>query len=170
MVNQCQNEFILNLKIKKFIIYTKILRDRMNDEQEQAKITAILLFEYCKRAFNESRNPEMHFYNIPELKNTDNEAIKLNAIHLINENLVRGGIDEEGSHMFPWITRITRKGLELIGKIINESERKIDKFQEELKFKTSTREKTLHFISIYEDNENVKLKVIKIIQILVPKF
>ena len=141
----------------------------MNTEQEQAKITAILLFEYCKRSFNESGNPEMHFYNIPELKNIDNETIKLIAIHLINENLVRGGIDEEGSHLFPWITRINPKGLELVGKIINESEKRIDKLQEELKPKTSTRDKILHFISIYENNEDVKLKVIEITQTMVPK-
>ena len=45
--------------------------------------------------------PEMHMYNFPELKEIDNKEIYQNAKYLIDENLVRGGIDEEGEKKFP---------------------------------------------------------------------
>jgi hypothetical protein len=35
---------------------------------------------------------------------------------LIDENLVRGGIDEEKDHSFPWITRLTSTGIKWIEK------------------------------------------------------
>ena len=164
MVNQVRSEFILNLKNQKVHNLYKILRCGMNINQENVKITISLLFEYCKRSYDQSDNPEMHFYNIPELKKIDNETIKLNAIHLIDENLVRGGVDEENSHLFPWITRINLKGLELVEKIVSESEKKILELQDELKPKTSTKDKILSFISLYENNENVKMKVIEVTQ------
>jgi len=58
----------------------------------------------------------MHMYNFPELKEIDNEIIFKNAKFLIDENLVRGGIDEEKDHLFPWITRLTSTGIELVEK------------------------------------------------------
>ena len=61
-----------------------------------------------------SKNPETHIYNFPELKEIDNKEIFQNAKYLIDENLVRGGIDEERNHTFPWITKLTSIGLELM--------------------------------------------------------
>ena len=58
----------------------------MIDKETDVEIRTILLFEYCKRAYGQSDNPEMHFYVIPELRDIDNEIIKANAIHLIDEN------------------------------------------------------------------------------------
>ena len=136
----------------------------MSINENDVKIRGILLFEYCKRLYEQSNNPKMHFYNIPELKSIDNEIIKLNAIHLIDENVVRGGVDEENSHLFPWITRINPKGIELVEKIVNESEKKILEIQTELKSKTSTREKILCLIFFYENNKKVKKTIIEISQ------
>ena len=33
---------------------------------------------------------------------------------MIDENLVRGGIDEEEEHSFPWITRLTLTGIKFV--------------------------------------------------------
>ena len=55
-------------------------------------------------------------YNFPELKEIPNKHIFQNAKYLIDENLVRGGIDEEGEKKFPWITRLTQSGIELLEK------------------------------------------------------
>ena len=136
----------------------------MRINQDDVKIRVILLFEYCKRSYEQSANSKMHFYNIPELKKIDNEIIKLNAIYLIDENLVRGGVDEENSHLFPWITRINPKGLELVEKIVTESEKKIFEIQNELKSKTSTRDKILSLIFSYENNKNVEMTILEISQ------
>ena len=35
---------------------------------------------------------------------------------LIDENLVRGGVDEQGDHIFPWITKLTSTGIEWMEK------------------------------------------------------
>ena len=53
-------------------------------------------------------------YNFPELKEMDNKIIFKNAKYLIDENLVRGGIDEENGSSFPWITRLTLTGIKLV--------------------------------------------------------
>lgn len=140
----------------------KIHRDNMSIKQEDVRIRIAILLEYCKRSYEKSDNLNMHFYNIPELKKTNNEIIKLNAIHLINENLVRGGIDDANSHTFPWITRINSKGTELVERIINESEKKILRLQDELKSKTSTKDKILSLITFYEDDQNTKMKILEI--------
>jgi len=119
----------------------------MIDKERDVKIRILLLFEYYKRLYGQSENPEMHFYVIPELKDIDNQIIEANAIYLIDENLVRGGVDEAGSHSFPCITRINSTGMKLVERIVEESESKIPELQEELKNKTSTQEKVLGFIS-----------------------
>ena len=82
------------------------------DEQ----IRKIILIEYYKRKKGVSKNPDMHIYNFPELKEIDNEDIFQNAKYLIDKNLVRGGIDEERDHKFPWITKLTPTGIELMEK------------------------------------------------------
>ena len=82
------------------------------DEQ----IRKIILVEYYKRKKGVSKNPETHIYNFPELKKTDNEKILQNAKYLIHENLVRGGVDVEGNHSFPWITKLTPMGIKLMEK------------------------------------------------------
>lgn len=78
------------------------------------KIRKIILIEYYARFKKNSKTPEMHMYNFPGLKEMDNEIIFKNAKYLIDANLVRGGIDEEKDHSFPWITRLTPTGIKLI--------------------------------------------------------
>jgi hypothetical protein len=86
------------------------------EEYTDQEIKKIILIEYYKRSKRESKNPEMHMYNFPELKEIDNKIILKNVKYLINENLVRGGIDEEGENMFPWITKLTPLGIKLVEK------------------------------------------------------
>tara|TARA_B110000438_G_scaffold791_1_gene775 strand:- start:1295 stop:1579 length:285 start_codon:yes stop_codon:yes gene_type:complete len=86
------------------------------DEYNDQQIRKIILAEYYKREKGVSKNPEMHIYNFPELKKIDNEKIFQNTKYLMDENLVRGGIDEEGDHAFPWITKLTSMGIEWIEK------------------------------------------------------
>ena len=85
-----------------------------NHTDEQ--IRRIILAEYDKREKGISKNPETHMYNFPELKEIDNKDIFQNAKYLIDENLVRGGIDEERDHTFPWITKLTSMGIEWMEK------------------------------------------------------
>ena len=85
--------------------------------EENLKIRKIILQEYCSRLHRQSKNPEMHFFNIPELKEIDNQIIAKNAIFLIDENFVRGGVDIKGEQKFPWITRILPKGITFLEQI-----------------------------------------------------
>ena len=84
------------------------------DDKVDDKIRKIILAEYYARLKGNSKTPEMHMYNFPELKEIDNEIIFKSAKYLIDANLVRGGIDEEKDHSFPWITRLTPAGIKLI--------------------------------------------------------
>ena len=84
------------------------------DDSIDDKIRRVVLVEYYARLKKNSKIPEMHMYNFPELKEIDNEIIFKNAKYLIDANLVRGGIDEEKDHSFPWITRLTPTGIKLI--------------------------------------------------------
>lgn len=84
------------------------------DDSIDDKIRRVILVEYYARLKKNSKIPEMHMYNFPELKEIDNEVIFKNAKYLIDANLVRGGIDEEKDHSFPWITRLTPTGIKLI--------------------------------------------------------
>ena len=86
---------------------------KINKEKEK-EIKKIILIEYYARLKGSSKNPEMHMYNFPGLKEMDNKIIFKNAKYLIDENLVRGGIDEEKGNSFPWITRLTPTGIKLI--------------------------------------------------------
>ena len=83
----------------------------LEENLENIKIRKIILHEYFSRLNGESKNPEMHLFNLPELKEIDNQIITKNAIFLIDENFVRGGIDIEREQKFPWITRILPKGI-----------------------------------------------------------
>ena len=78
------------------------------------KIKKIILAEYYARLKGNSKIPKMHMYNFPELKEMNNKIIFKNAKYLIDENLVRGGIDEENGNSFPWITRLTPTGIKLV--------------------------------------------------------
>jgi hypothetical protein len=89
----------------------KILK---TDDSMDDKIRKIILVEYYARFKKNSKTPEMHMYNFPGLKEMDNAIIFKNAKYLIDANLVRGGIDEEKDHSFPWITRLTPTGIKLI--------------------------------------------------------
>ena len=84
------------------------------DDKVDDKIRKIILAEYYARLKGNSKTPEMHMYNFSELKEMDNEIIFKSAKYLIDANLVRGGIDEEKDHSFPWITRLTPAGIKLI--------------------------------------------------------
>ena len=83
-------------------------------EHTDDEIRTIILVEYHKRSKGISKNPEMHIYNFPELKEIDNKNIFQNIKYLISENLVRGGIDEEEGNAFPWITRLTSTGIKFV--------------------------------------------------------
>jgi hypothetical protein len=87
----------------------------MNENIDE-EIRKIILSEYYARLKGYSEIPQMHMYNFPELKEIDNEIIFKNAKFLIDENLVRGGIDEEKDHSFPWITRLTSTGIKWVEK------------------------------------------------------
>ena len=78
------------------------------------EIIKIILIEYYQRSTGTSKNPETHMYNFPELKEINNQDIFQNAKYLIDENLVRGGIDKEGEYSFPWITRLTLTGIKFV--------------------------------------------------------
>ena len=80
-----------------------------NDE-----IRDIILKEFYKRSQSKSDNPNLHMYNFPELKEIDNKRIFENIKYLINENLVRGGIDQGENKSFPWISRLTPLGIKLV--------------------------------------------------------
>ena len=86
------------------------------DEEKDNEIKKIILIEYYARLKGSSKNPEMHMYNFPKLKEMDNKIIFKNAKYLIDENLVRGGIDEENGNPFPWIRRLTPRGIKLLEK------------------------------------------------------
>ena len=90
----------------------------MAENPENIKIRKIILLEYYSRLHGKSKNPETHFFNIPELKEINNEIIAINAIYLIDENFVRGGVDVEGEQRFPWITRILPKGIAFVEQLI----------------------------------------------------
>ena len=77
-------------------------------------IRDIILKEFYKRSQSKSENPNLHMYNFPELKEIDNKRIFENVKYLINENLVRGGIDQDENQSFPWISRLTSLGTKLI--------------------------------------------------------
>ena len=77
-------------------------------------IRDIILKEFYKRSQEKSDNPNFHIYNFPELKEIDNKRIFENVKYLINENLVRGGIDQDENQSFPWISRLTSLGTKLI--------------------------------------------------------
>ena len=77
-------------------------------------IRDIILKEFYKRSQEKSDNPNLHMYNFPELKEIDNKRIFENVKYLINENLVRGGIDQDENQSFPWISRLTPLGTKLI--------------------------------------------------------
>ena len=134
----------------------------MVDREMDVKIRLIILLEYYKRSCGQSTNSEMHFYVIPELQDIDNKIIEVNATWLIDENLVRGGVDVGNSHSFPWITRINPTGIELIKKIIDESELKIDELQDELKDKVIIQDRILNFIAYCFKSKEIPVNISKI--------
>ena len=127
-----------------------------------AKIRTLILFEYCKRSYGQSDNPEMHFYVIPELRDTENDIIKVNAVHLIGENFVRGGVDDDGTQTFPWIRRITPTGMELVQRLVDESESNIPELHEKLKGKADPKDKVLEYISYCLSFDEFPLEVLNI--------
>lgn len=88
------------------------------DQKEDIKIRLTILFEYYLRKYGKSKNPQIHFFKIPELKEIESQIIASNVIYLINKNFVRGGVDVERDRIFPWITRILPKGTTFVEQII----------------------------------------------------
>ena len=105
--------FIFLLYNYKILIEEKDYQNYMQKYTDE-KIRKTILLEYYKRSKGKSKNTQMHMYNFPELKELNNKDIFDNAKYLIDENLVRGGIDEEGKNLFPWITRLTNAGIKLV--------------------------------------------------------
>ena len=105
--------FIFLLYNYKILIEEKDYQNYMQKYTDE-KIRKTILLEYYKRSKGKSKNTQMHMYNFPELKELNNKDIFDNAKYLIDENLVRGGIDEEGENLFPWITRLTNSGIKLV--------------------------------------------------------
>ena len=105
--------FIFLLYNYKILIEEKDYQNYMQKYTDE-KIRKTILLEYYKRSKGKSKNTQMHMYNFPELKELNNKDIFDNAKYLIDENLVRGGIDEEGENLFPWITRLTNLGIKLV--------------------------------------------------------
>jgi len=130
----------------------------MIENERDVMIKVILLFEYYKRSCGQSNNSEMHFYVIPELRDTDNKIIESNATYLIDNNLVRGGVDVDASHSFPWITRINSTGVNLIERIVDESELKIS----ELKDKSDPQDKVLDFINYCLKGKEIPKQVLDV--------
>ena len=133
----------------------------MTDAETDTRIRLIILFEYCKRSFDESDNPEMHFYVIPELRDIDNEIIKANAVCLIDKNLVRGGLDDDGNQTFPWIRRITPAGMDSIQRLVCESELIVPELRDKLKGKTESRDRILGFISFCFRTDEFPAKILQ---------
>jgi len=77
-------------------------------------IREIILKEFYKRSQGKSEIPKIHMYNFPQLKEIKNEIIFQNIKYLINEGLVRGGIDQDENQSFPWITRLTSLGIKFV--------------------------------------------------------
>ena len=105
--------FIFLLHNYKILIEEKDYQNYMQKYTDE-KIRKTILLEYYKRSKGKSKNTQMHMYNFPELKELNNKDIFDNAKYLIDENLVREGIDEEGENLFPWITRLTNSGIKLV--------------------------------------------------------
>jgi len=140
----------------------------MIENERDVMIRVILLFEYYKRSCGQSNNSEMHFYVIPELRDTDNKIIESNATYLIDNNLVRGGVDVDASHSFPWITRINSTGVNLIERIVDESELKISELKiselkiSELKDKSDPQDKVLDFINYCLKGKEIPKQVLDV--------
>ena len=132
------------------------------NQERDIRIRTTILFEYYNRLYGKSENPEIHFYNFPELKDIDNDIISANAIYLIDENFVRGGVDVAGVHSFPWITRINSTGMKLVESLVLKSEEKIPELKEELKDKSSTQDRVIAFISYCVKHKDIPLTVIDI--------
>ena len=105
--------FIFLLYNYKILIEEKDYQNYMQKYTDE-KIRKTILLEYYKRSKGKSKNTQMHMYNFPELKELNNKDIFDNVKYLIDKNLVRGGIDEEGENLFPWITRLTNSGIKLV--------------------------------------------------------
>ena len=130
------------------------------NSKRDTRIRITILFEYYNRLYKKSENPEMHFYVIPELKDIDNEIIYTNAVYLIDENFVRGGVDIAGTHSFPWITRINSSGIELVEQLVVKSKEKIPELKDELEDESPSQNKVLSFISNYLKNKETQSVVI----------
>ena len=134
----------------------------MIDQERDVKIRTAILFECYKRAYGQSENEDKFFYVIPELQEYDNKVIDANMTYLIDENLVRGGVDEAGSYSTPWITRINSTGMKLVERMVNESEAQIPELKTELEEKKDTQERVMGFIKYCFKNKEIPMTIVNI--------
>jgi len=130
------------------------------DDDIQIKLQ--ILFEYCLRLHKQSINPEMHFFKIPKLNTIDNDIIFKNSVNLIDENFVRGGVDVEGDNSFPWITRITPKGISLVEQLVIKSEQNLPEISSKLKNMLTIEEKIIFLILHCMKNDKIPIDVAEI--------
>jgi len=132
------------------------------NQERDIKIRTTLLFEFYNQAYGQSKNVGLHYYVIPELKDIDNQIIDANAIYLIDEGLVRGGVEQAGSNSFPYITRINSTGMKLVENLVLKSEENIPEIKEELNNKSSIQEKVVSVVSFCLKHKETALSILSI--------
>jgi len=132
------------------------------NQERDIKIRTTLLFEFYNQAYGQSKNVGMHYYVIPELQDIDNQIIDANAIYLIDENLVKGGVETAGSSSFPYITRINSTGMKLVENLVLKSEKNIPEIKEELKNKSSIQDKVVSVVSYCLQHKEIGFSIINI--------
>ena len=83
---------------------------------------------------------------------------------MIDENFVRGGVDVEGENSFPWITRITSKGITFVEELVTKSEQNIPQIFDKLKDAHVLQDKMMILILHCMDLDEIPLDMIKIAQ------
>ncbi len=136
----------------------------MDSQNSDVSIKLQILFEYCLRLYKKSTNPEMHFFKIPKLNDIDNDIILRNSVNLIDESFVRGGVDVEGENSFPWITRITPKGITLVEELVTKSEQNIPQISDKLKDISTMQDKIIIIILHCMLSDEIPLDVVKIVR------
>lgn len=104
----------------------------------------------------------MHFFKIPKLNAIDNNTLFKNSVNLIDENFVRGGVDVEGDNSFPWITRITPKGISLVEQLVIKSEQNLPEISSKLKNMLIIEEKMFFLILHCMKNDKIPIDVVEI--------
>jgi len=132
------------------------------NQERDIKIRTTLLLEFYARLYGQSENSTMHWYVMPELKDIDNKILDANAIYLIDEGFVRGGVDYAGEHSLPYITRINSRGMKLVEQLVIKSEENIPEIKDELKDKQSIQDKVVSFVSYCVKHKDTAIGILDI--------